>query len=132
MNPREVARAARRSIEIANERLGLGDALLVFAEGSRSRTRGMQQTLAGASRYLDGSDTWVLPIGITGTELLFPIGGDTIHPAPVVVRAGKPIHAPALREQSDGNRQVMMDRVGAAIAALLPPDYRGIYAQPTA
>ena len=47
MNPREVARAARRSIEIANDRLRRGETLLVFAEGARSRTRGMQQMLAG-------------------------------------------------------------------------------------
>ncbi|MBA3271297.1 MAG: 1-acyl-sn-glycerol-3-phosphate acyltransferase, partial [Acidobacteria bacterium] len=38
MNPREVARAARKSIDIAHERLRMGDALLVFAEGTRSRS----------------------------------------------------------------------------------------------
>ena len=130
MNPREVARAARRSIEIANERLRVGDALLVFAEGSRSRTRGMQQMLAAVSRYLDEPDTWVLPMGITGTEELFPIGEDTIHPVPIVVRVGAPMPADALRETIDGNRQLMMDHVGRAIAALLPPDYRGTYAAP--
>ena len=110
MNPREVARAARRTIEIANERLRAGDALLVFAEGSRSRTRGMQQMLAGVSRYLDEPDTWVLPMGITGTEELFPIGEDTIHPFPTIVRAGAPISVDALRDTTDGNRQLMMDQ----------------------
>ena len=74
MNPREVARAARRSIEAAHERLRAGDALLVFAEGTRSRTYGLQPMLAGATRYLDGPDTYVLPVGITGTEALFPGG----------------------------------------------------------
>lgn len=130
MNPREVARAARRSIEIANERLRHGETLLVFGEGSRSRTRGMQQMLAGVSRYLDEPDTWVLPMGITGTEELFPIGEDTIHPVPIVVRAGPPISADTLRETTGGNRQLFMDHVGAAIAALLPDDYRGTYASP--
>jgi 1-acyl-sn-glycerol-3-phosphate acyltransferase len=129
MNPREVARAARRSIEIANDRLRRGEALLVFAEGSRSRTRGMQQMLAGVSRYLDEPDTWVLPMAITGTEELFPIGEDTIHPVPSVVRAGPPISADELRDATDGNRQLMIDRVGTAIASLLPPEYRGTYAQ---
>ena len=128
MNPREVARAARRTIEIANERLRAGEALLVFAEGSRSRTRGMQQMLAAVSRYVDEPDTWVLPMGITGTEELFPIGEDTIHPFPTIVRAGAPISADALRDTNNGNRQLMMDQVGAAIASLLPPDYRGTYA----
>ena len=55
MNPRDVARAARRSIDVAHERLGCGDALLVFAEGTRSRTSGLQQMLAAATRYLESS-----------------------------------------------------------------------------
>src|SRR6185436_12383803 len=73
MNPREVARVARHVIDLSHERLRLGDALLVFAEGTRSRTSGMQPMLAGATRYLDGPEAWVLPVGITGTEELFPI-----------------------------------------------------------
>jgi 1-acyl-sn-glycerol-3-phosphate acyltransferase len=129
MNPREVARAARRSIEIANDRLRRGETLLVFAEGARSRTRGMQQMLAGVSRYLDEPDTWVLPMGITGTEELFPIGEDTIHPVPSVVRAGPLVSADELRETAGGNRQVMIDNIGGAIASLLPPEYRGTYAE---
>src|SRR6185503_7636379 len=42
MNAREVARGARLAIQVAQERLGLGEALLVFAEGTRSRSGGMQ------------------------------------------------------------------------------------------
>jgi 1-acyl-sn-glycerol-3-phosphate acyltransferase len=128
MNPREVARAARRSIEIANDRLRHGETLLVFAEGSRSRTRGMQQMLAGVCRYLDEPDTWVLPMAITGTEELFPIGEDTIHPAPCVVRAGALLSADELRAATGGSRQLMIDHVGGAIASLLPEEYRGTYA----
>ena len=128
MNPREVARAARLSIEIANDRLRRGETLLVFAEGARSRTRGMQQMLAGVSRYLDEPDTWILPMAITGTEQLFPIGEDTIHPVPCVVRAGALLSADELRETTGGNRQLVMDQVGSAIASLLPQEYRGTYA----
>ena len=67
-------------------------------------------------------------MAITGTEELFPIGEDTIHPFPSVVQAGAPIPADELRDATDGNRQLMMDRIGAAIASLLPPEYRGTYA----
>jgi 1-acyl-sn-glycerol-3-phosphate acyltransferase len=128
MNSRDVARAARRSIEIAYERLRLGDALLVFAEGTRSRTNGMQQILAGVTRYLEGPGTWVLPVGIVGSEELFPIGDEKIHPVRIVTRVGRPIQATALRERADGDRRIMMDAIGLAIAELLPPEYRGAYA----
>jgi Acyltransferase len=126
MNAREVAHAARLSIDIAHDRLAKGEAVLVFAEGTRSRTCGMQQTLAGVARYLDGPARWVLPVGIVGTEALFPVGDETIHLAPIAARVGPPLDARRLRADH-GNRRAAMDAVGYAIAALLPPEYRGVY-----
>jgi 1-acyl-sn-glycerol-3-phosphate acyltransferase len=122
-----VARAARKSIEAAHERLRAGDALLVFAEGTRSRSNGMQQLLTGVTRYLELPDTRILPVGLIGSEALFPIGDETVHSVQVVGRVGPPILASELEAQSDGDRRVMMDAVGKAIAALLPQEYRGVY-----
>ena len=127
MNPRDVARAARLSIDTAYERLALGEALLVFAEGTRSRSSGMQQLLAGASRYLDGPDTWILPVGITGTEALFPVGGDALHPVCIETRIGRPVPASVIQTYTGGDRRLMVDVIGLAIAQLLPPEYRGAY-----
>jgi 1-acyl-sn-glycerol-3-phosphate acyltransferase len=127
MDAREVARAARRSIETAHDRLRNGDVLLVFAEGTRSRTRGMQPMLAAVTRYLDVPGTMVLPVGIIGTEALFPIDDDALHPVRVEVRVGQPVAAQEIRERCGGDRQAMMDDIGRAIAALLPPEYRGAY-----
>jgi 1-acyl-sn-glycerol-3-phosphate acyltransferase len=128
MHPRDVARAARRSIQIAHERLGLGEALLVFPEGARSRTGGMQPLLTGVARYLESPDLSVLPMGLTGTETLFPIGEDALNPVPIALRIGPPIPVKLLEEQSAGDRRLMMDSVGVAIAQLLPHRYRGVYA----
>ena len=109
MNAREVARAARLSIDIAHERLGLGDALLVFGEGTRSRSNGMQPLLPGVSRYLEGPGTWVLPVGIAGTEELFPVGDDALHSVPITIRLGRPFPAHLLHEKANGDRRLMMD-----------------------
>lgn len=128
MNPREVARVARRCIDIAHERLRQGDALLVFAEGTRSRTTELQQTLSAVSRYLDGPDVHILPSGIVGSEAMFPIGEDALYAVHVVARIGKPFKASALRERANGDRRLMMDAVGVAIAEQLPTPYRGTYA----
>jgi 1-acyl-sn-glycerol-3-phosphate acyltransferase len=127
MTPRDVARAARRAIETAHERMALGEALLVFAEGTRSRTGTMQPMLPGVARYLDGEMTWVLPLGIAGTEAVFPVNEDRLHSVPIVVRAGAPFRASALVGCADGNRRAIMDAVGVAIAEVLPPAYRGSY-----
>ena len=127
MTPREVARAARRSIEHAHTRLAAGDALLVFAEGTRSRTGGMQTMLAGVSRYLDVPGVAVCPIGIAGTEEFFPIGDESVHPVTVHISVGKPVSASLLDQQSGGDRQAMMDLAGRMIAAELPAAYQGVY-----
>lgn len=127
MNAREIARAARQSIDVAHERLFRGDALLVFAEGTRSRTRGMQQTLTAVTRYFDFPDVWVLPVGIIGTEEMFPIGEDGLHPVRAIATVGRPIEGRSLHDANSGDRRLMMDAVGTKIAELLPSDYRGTY-----
>jgi 1-acyl-sn-glycerol-3-phosphate acyltransferase len=128
MHPREVARLARQCIDIAVDRVRRGETLLVFAEGTRSRTCGMQQTLAGVARYLEWPGTRILPVGLTGTEMMFPIGEEALHDVPIVARIGPPIDAEALRARHDRDRRAMMDEIGRAIAALLPEEYRGVYA----
>ena len=127
LSAREVARAARQAIDVAHQRLRAGDALLLFAEGSRSRTGGMQETLAGVARYLEVPGTTVLPAGLTGAEALFPVGVNSVTPARVVLRLGRSFAADALRVAAGGNRRIMMDAIGLAIAELLPPEYRGVY-----
>lgn len=132
MNPREVGRAALRTIRIAADRLRRGDALLVFAEGTRSRTSGLQRLLGGVTRYLEVPGAWILPVGLAGTDAMFPIGDNRIYRVPIAAEAGRPIEAGALRERSGHDRRLMMDSVGLAIAAVLPPAYRGDYADTAA
>jgi 1-acyl-sn-glycerol-3-phosphate acyltransferase len=130
MAPRDVAHAARQVIRVAEERLRLGEALLVFPEGSRSRAGRMQPLLHGCARYLDAPDVCVLPIGITGSERLFPVGDpDTpLSSAPLALYIGYPVEVSTLRRYTGSDRQLLVDSVGVAIADLLPPAYRGAYA----
>ncbi len=127
MNARDVARAARQSIAAARDRLVQGDALLVFGEGTRSRQGTMQRMLAAGARYLEASDAWVLPVGITGTEELFPIGEPGLHPVRANVTVGRPIRGTDLLKANQGNRQLLMDAVGVLVAEVLPESYRGAY-----
>lgn len=127
LNIRDVARAARRAIEVAWQRIAQGDALLLFAEGTRSRTAAMQPMLAATSRYLEAPDVWVLPLGLEGPETLFPVEDATLRPARVVMRIGEPFRAQDLFAHARQNRRVVMDAIGLAIAALVSDSYRGVY-----
>ena len=46
--------------------------------------------LAGATRYFEFPGAWVLPIGIGGTDALFPVGVEKLPPSEIMVRAGRP------------------------------------------
>ena len=129
MTARAVARAAQRTICIAHERLRLGEALLIFPEGTRSRSGAMQQLLSGAARYLESADAWVVPMGLTGTERLFPMTEDGLIPVPITLRIGRPVRAHHLERRAAGDRRIMMDDIGKAIAELLPSEYQGGYAE---
>jgi 1-acyl-sn-glycerol-3-phosphate acyltransferase len=127
MNMRDVARAARRSIQTAHDRLGRGDALLVFPEGSRSRTAQMQHFLPGVARYLEAPNAWVLPIAIAGTERLFPLDAHGLSPVPLTMRIGRAIPAAGLLQRGRGDRRLIVDCTAFAVARLLPREYRGVY-----
>lgn len=132
LSEREVARAARHAINVAHERMRGGDLLLMFAEGTRSRTGGMQPLLPASARYLDVPDTWVVPAGLVGPERMFPIESSRLQRARVTLRFGAPMLASALRSAAGGDRKRVVDAIGLAIADVLPPEYRGVYGDPSA
>lgn len=129
MGIRDVARLAASTLRSVRERQALGDHLLIFVEGTRSRTGGMQPVLTAVGRYVEHPGALVIPFGIWGTEELVPIGDERVHPARVRVRFGEPIEGATLRERT-ANRSELAEAIGRSIARLLPPAYRGVYAQP--
>ena len=128
LDARAVAVAARRAIDVAHARLRAGDALLLFGEGTRSRTGGMQRLLPATARYLDLPGAWVLPVGLAGTEALFPVGEPGLRRAHVTMRVGRPLRVDSLFETARRDRRQVMDTLGSTVASLLPAPYRGVYA----
>ncbi|MDD9937198.1 MAG: lysophospholipid acyltransferase family protein [Myxococcales bacterium] len=127
MSPREVARVAMQTIDKSFERLDAGDALLIFAEGSRSRSASLQPILAAVSRYLQRPGSVLVPVGITGTENLIPVGDSHIHRTRVVIRIGEPVESETLVARCQKKRPAMAQALGQMIAAALPASYRGVY-----
>jgi len=128
MPRREVARLALETLASVEERRGKGDHLMVFVEGTRSRTAAMQRVLPAAARYFEGAGTQIVPLGLWGTEKLMPLETDTVVQSEVHVRVGHAIDAAELFARAGGKRPVVADALGFLIADLLPPEYRGEYA----
>jgi 1-acyl-sn-glycerol-3-phosphate acyltransferase len=128
MPRREVARLAQETLLTVEERRRKGDHLLVFVEGTRSRTAAMSRVLPAAARYFEAEGTQIVPIGLWGTERLMRLETETVTPSEVHARVGRAIDAGRLFERANGKRPVVADVLGYLIADLLPAEYRGEYA----
>jgi 1-acyl-sn-glycerol-3-phosphate acyltransferase len=132
-------RAAIRRAEAALER---GIAVGMYPEGTRSLTLSLQKAHAGVGFIALRNDVPILPVIITGSERL-PFNGakgrataGITQPEPghkgVRVLFGEPFRIP---KETNGKRTTSAeatDLMMTEIAKLLPPDYRGIYADAVA
>ncbi len=91
VSPRELARQAIRSIRAAKTMLLANRILLIFAEGSRSRTGRLGPFLQGVHRYLDVPGAKVIPTAILGTDKMMPIGQDRLYHGTLQITFGEPI-----------------------------------------
>jgi 1-acyl-sn-glycerol-3-phosphate acyltransferase len=129
MPRREVARLAVQTLASVAERHRAGDHVLIFIEGTRSRSGAMQRVLAASARYFVDEGATILPVGLWGSEHLVPLDSEKVTPAEVHARAGRPIAAAELFARAQGRRPVIADALGFLIADLLPPAYRGTYGE---
>lgn len=103
-------------------------AVVIFPEGHRSPDRALRQGLAGAAYLAIKSQAPVLPIGITGTENIpswripFPLCRFKVNIGPL-------FNLPTLEgTPSRAVVESVRDMIMYRIAALLPEEYRGVYA----
>ncbi len=129
LGAREVARLSYQALEVARERLAAGEHLIVFVEGSRSHDQGMKTALAAVARYLSFPRLAVIPFGLWGSEALSPADYGGLSPALVEGRLGPALDAARILDACGNNRVLCMHVIGILIARLLPPAYRGAYAE---
>lgn len=136
--PVDRGRADRTAIRRALLVLEQGVAVGMFAEGTRSPTRSLQRAQPGAGMIALTAGVPIMPIAITGTERL-PLNG-----AKGKASAGEPMPEPGhdgvrvlfgetftIPREIDGRRVTATEAteiIMVEIARLLPPDYRGVYA----
>jgi len=119
--------ADRRALRVARDLLAGGEAVGMFPEGHRSGN-GLLQAHAGTAFLALVSGAPVLPVGITGSERIDSVAALLRRP-PITVTVGRPFtlnrHGQIRAEEVESATTEIM----AAIAALLPAAYRGVYTQ---
>lgn len=110
-----------------------GNNILVFPEGTRSRTANMLEGKKGILLFAKLTNAPIVPIGIWGTEKFMPIkkdmGKEAFFDADIHINIGKVFNLPKKREdEAKGNWEAnCLDHIMMRIAELLPKEYRGFY-----
>ncbi len=126
---RDDSRAALASLDIALDVLGRGGAFGIYPEGTRSRDGRLYRGRTGVAHLALTSGAPVVPVGLTGTQDLQPVGSNLPRLAKVTVRFGEPLH---FQRQYDGvpvgrARREVTDQVMDAIQRLSGQPFAGVY-----
>ena len=112
------------------KRLKEGGVLIISPEGTRSKTGGLLPGQPGTAYLASKTGVPVLPVSIVGSEdRLVTANLKRLRRTPVKVVFGEAISfSPVSREEREEVLQEYTDEIMCQIAALLPEDYRGVYA----
>lgn len=121
----------KKIIDIIKE----GGSILIFPEGTRSRTGNLIPAKKGIVLIAKLCKVPIVPIGLTGTEKLLPINEEgkmeleKFYHADVQVNIGKMFNLPTKNQGETGKEydERAIDYLMRRIAELLPEEYRGEY-----
>jgi 1-acyl-sn-glycerol-3-phosphate acyltransferase len=97
-------------------------------EGTRSRNAQLQPGKPGAAFLADRGGVPLVPVGISGTENLSR-NLKRLRRTPVRMAVGPAFRLPGNGRARAGQLEQFTEEIMCRIAALLPPDYRGAYAE---
>jgi 1-acyl-sn-glycerol-3-phosphate acyltransferase len=126
---RDDSKAALASLDTALEVLGQGGAFGIYPEGTRSRDGRLYRGRTGVAHLALTAGAPVVPVGLTGTDKLQPVGSRLPRVVPITVEFGKPIEVAG---RYDGvplgkARRLLTDEIMTAIQALTGQEPAGVY-----
>jgi 1-acyl-sn-glycerol-3-phosphate acyltransferase len=126
---RDDTKAAIASLDVALEVLARGEAFGIYPEGTRSRDGRLYRGRTGVGHLALTSGAPVVPVGLTGTEHIQPVGATLPRLADVTVRFGPALHfADRVAGMPPGRaRRAVTDEVMEAIARLSGQEVAGVY-----
>ena len=122
-------KAAMASLDIALEVLARGEAFGIYPEGTRSRDGRLYRGRTGVAHLALTSGAPVVPVGLTGTQNLQPVGSRLPRLAKVAVRFGEPLDFTGRYDGVPAGRarREVTDAVMTAIQRLSGQEAAGVY-----
>jgi len=116
-------------LQQVEQTLNKGSVIGIFPEGKRSHQGKLQAGKPGLAVLASRMHIPILPVGISGTDKIHGISWLWKRPH-IIINIGKPFYLP----QAEGRltkpqRKALADLMMHGIAALLPPEYQGVYAE---
>lgn len=108
--------AARRSIDLAGQRIHNGDSVLLFPEGTRTRDGTLGPFKKGGFHLAVKAGVPIVPVALKGTRVLMPRGSLLLRSGTIKAIIGEPVPTQGL---SDEERAALHDRVRAIIEGML-------------
>jgi 1-acyl-sn-glycerol-3-phosphate acyltransferase len=121
----KVDRVALRQAEAV---LRAGNILGIYPEGTRSKSATAQEAQSGAVFLAQRVDAPILPVAISGTERMFSRHFPWYRRVPVRITFGAPFTLADLAGEAGVEREALAQAIMRRVAMLLPPAYRGVYA----
>jgi 1-acyl-sn-glycerol-3-phosphate acyltransferase len=117
--------ADRQSLRAAEKQLKAGHILGIFPEGTRSKIHTLGQAHAGLGMIALRSGAPVIPVAIYGSEKAFK----KFRPRITIIFGEPMILAPKGKKITREDIDQSTEQVMLRIASMLPPEYRGVYAE---
>ncbi|GAB4397078.1 MAG: lysophospholipid acyltransferase family protein [Anaerolineales bacterium] len=112
------------------KRLQSGQVLAIAPEGTRSKSGSLLPGQPGACYLASKANVPIIPIAATGaqdTNVLAHL--KRLRRPHITITIGEPFSLPPLQGNREAQLQTNTDEIMCRIAALLPPEYRGHYAE---
>jgi 1-acyl-sn-glycerol-3-phosphate acyltransferase len=101
---RQTHRAAQEALDTAMTVLRAGGGFGIYPEGTRSRDGRLARGKTGVAWLALTAECPVVPVGITGTDRIQPVGASWPRPHRFTVVFGKPLTFPEYRGKAGSNR----------------------------
>ncbi|MDR8410071.1 1-acyl-sn-glycerol-3-phosphate acyltransferase [Nonomuraea sp. 3-1Str] len=124
---RDSAHAAQAMLDAATEVLERGELFGIHPEGTRSPDGRLYRGKIGVAWLALRTGAPVLPVALSGTEKVLPVGAKVPRPARIGIRIGEPMTFDGDHTKARDRRQVT-DEIMAAIQKLSGQEYVPAYA----